>query len=74
MNVVNLLHIYKNIPTNTLFGQEIFRVIEYFVDREIKKKSILKNVKIDLELYLKLFNQKMSLVKEIRTCFLGYPI
>ena len=71
---MNLLHLYKNIPTNTVFGQEIFTVIEYFVDREVKKKSILKKVTIDLEMYLKIFNQKMSLTTEIRTCFLGYPM
>lgn len=74
LNVVNLLHLHKNVPTNTEFGQEIFTAIEFFITKEITKKSMLKDTKVDLELYLKIFKHKMCLTREIRTCFLGYPV
>lgn len=73
LNVINLLHLYTKIPTKTRLGQELFKVIEWFLDENTKKKSILQKIDINLEKYLKINCQKMCLTSEMRTCFLGIP-
>lgn len=52
--MINLLHLYSKIPTNTRLGQELFKVIEWFLEKNTYKKSILQKTEINLEVYLKI--------------------
>jgi hypothetical protein len=61
LNVINLLHLHKNIKENTRMGQELFRVIEWFLEKNTRNKSILKKTDITLEVYLKINKSKMCL-------------
>jgi hypothetical protein len=71
--VINLLHLYKNIPTCTKIGQELFKVLEFFMEANQEKKPPQQKLQINKEMYLKITTQKMCLTSEIRTCFLGIP-
>jgi hypothetical protein len=55
-------------------GQEIFKVIEWFMEQQTTKRPLLTKVDINLEVYLKILNGKMCLTSEIRSCFLGCTI
>ena len=44
LNIINLLHLYKNLPTNSKLGVELFKVIEYFLEKNLYSKSILQKV------------------------------
>lgn len=62
LNILNLLHLYKNIPTNTQLGMEIFKVIQEFLTKNLYSKSILHRVEINAEVYLKILNQRTCIV------------
>jgi hypothetical protein len=42
LNVINLLHLHKHIPDNTPMGLELFEVIQWFLEKNMRNKSILK--------------------------------
>lgn len=52
-------------------GQELFKVIEWFLEKNTRNKAILKKTDITLEVYQKINKSKMCLTSEMRTCFLG---
>lgn len=56
LNIINLMHLFKKLPTNSCLGQEIFMVIEYFLEKNLYNKSILAKVQINLDVYLKIHN------------------
>lgn len=73
MNGINLMTIFggKGIPTNTRLGQEIFKVVEYFLEKNLFNKTFLAKVQINKEVYLNICSQKPCLTTEMRGCFLG---
>lgn len=40
LNIVNLLQLFKNVPSNSKLGQELFKVIEFFLEKNLYQKSI----------------------------------
>ena len=73
LNVINLVHIFKNLPSNSRLGQEIFLTISEFLDKNLHNKLQLQKIVINREYYLKICNQNPCLTQEIRTFFLGIP-
>lgn len=71
LNIINLLHLYKNIPLNTALGQEIFKVLKVFLEKNLYSKSVLTRIEINAESYLKILNNKTCINYEIRNKFLG---
>ena len=69
--MLNLMYLFKNLPTNTKLGLEILRAIDFFVERNTFEKNQQKRVKVTLDEYLKLNSMRMSITKEMRRCFLG---
>ena len=39
LNILNLLHLFKNLPTNTNLGVEILKVIDFFCERNTFEKN-----------------------------------
>lgn len=70
LNVLNLLYLFGNLRRNSKLGAELFRVLEFFLERNLFDKST-KKCPINLDLYLKLNNYKMCMNEEIRLRFLG---
>lgn len=58
MNILNLLHLHKNIPSNSLLGAEIFKVFQFFLEKNLYSKSVLHRVEINAEVFLKILNMK----------------
>lgn len=56
LNIVNLLHLYKNIPSRSLVGQEIIKVISFLLEKNLYSKSLMTRVEINLDVYLKVLN------------------
>lgn len=54
LNVINLMTLFKNLPSHTRLGQELFKVIEYFLEKNLYNKSILAKVQINKEVYMKI--------------------
>jgi Ca2+-binding EF-hand superfamily protein len=44
LNIINLLHLFKNLPQNSRLGKEIYAVIDYFLEKNLYTKSILGKV------------------------------
>ena len=70
LNVLNLLQMFQNVPSSSRLGQELFKVIEFFLEKNLHSRSI-NQVQITMVVYLKLCNQKPCLNQEIRAYFLG---
>lgn len=51
LNVINLLHLHKNIQDTTPMGLEIFEVISWFLEKNMRNKSIRKKHDITIEIY-----------------------
>lgn len=71
LNVVNLLHLNKNLPKNSTIGREILKVINFLLERNLYSKSLMTRVEINLEVFLKIVNSRTCLLAEIRRVFLG---
>jgi hypothetical protein len=71
MNILNLLHLHKNIPSNSLLGAEIFKVFQVFLEKNLYSKSVLHRVEINAEVFLKILNMKTCITQEIRSKFMG---
>ena len=73
LNIINLTFLFRNLPSNSRLGQELYRAVEFLIERDLHEKSLLTKVKIDLDTYLKINKLKMCLSTEIRTFFLNKP-
>ncbi len=51
LNILNLLHVYKNIPARSDFGAEIQKIFEYFTKKNIYFNSISDRMPISYEVY-----------------------
>ena len=71
LNIVNLLHLYKNIPPRSAIGQELIKVISFFLEKNLYSKSFMSRVEINLDVFLKVLNQRTCLTAEIRRTMLG---
>jgi hypothetical protein len=62
LNVFNLIYLFRNLPAKTKLAQEIFSLLEYYIVANLRRESLLQRVKVDLDCYLKINSDKMSLV------------
>jgi Ca2+-binding EF-hand superfamily protein len=51
LNILNLLHVYKNIPVRSEFGAEIQKIFEHYTAKNIYFNSISDKVPINYEVY-----------------------
>ena len=71
LNILNLLHLYKNVKTNSIIGNEILTVIEYFLRMNVYQRSVREKVEINFEVFHKTVSGRFSMKEEIRKKFLG---
>ena len=73
LNLLNLLHLYKNIPKTSAIGLELLTLIEYHIQHNIKANSQHDRIRINFEIFNQLL-PKFSLREEIRTKFCGIGV
>ena len=40
LNIINLLHLQKNLSPHSIVGKEIIKMIKYFIDNFLSKKNL----------------------------------
>ena len=69
LNILNLLHLNKNLKPHTLLSQEVIRVIDEYLHQNLLNSSKrLNRIEIDFDLYHKLVTQS-CIRNEIRRKF-----
>lgn len=71
LNIINLAYLQKGIPAKSTFGQELQKVIAYYLTNNLFNKSARHRFDINLEVYLKAVRNRICLVQEIRKFLLG---
>lgn len=71
LNVMNLLTLYNSLEDGCKQRQELFYVIEFFLEKILYNKSILTKYVVNKDVYMKCSHNKPCLTDEIRRCFLG---
>lgn len=74
LNILNLLHLYKSLPGNSLLGREVFKIIHYYLQKNLYNKNDQRPVAINFEVFQKVLNSRPCLKDEIRRHFLGIEI
>lgn len=74
LNLLNLLHLYKNVPGSSEFGIELLKLINFHIKRNIEVNTFRERVTINFEVFSTILMGKFSLIKEIRSKFLGIGI
>lgn len=72
--MLNLLHIYLNVDGKSPLGREAFKLIYYYLDRNIYNKKDTRSVEINYEAYLKVINSRTCVRDEMRRNFLGIEV
>jgi hypothetical protein len=66
-----LLHLYKNLNKDTILCREIFRIIDYYLSKNVNSKADQRRVEIDFEVFCKIVGNNPSIREEIMRCFMG---
>jgi hypothetical protein len=74
LNILNLLHLYKNIPSSSDFGLELLKLIKFHIKHNIEVNSFSKRVTINFEVFLNILSNRFSLRNEIRKKILGIGV
>jgi hypothetical protein len=74
LNVLNLLHLQKNISNTSPLGLEVMHIVDHFMKTNIYSKNIRERIPITFDIFCNLLNQKCCLRDEIRQKFLGIGI
>ena len=74
LNIINLLHLQKNLSPDCLVGKEIIKMIKYFIDNFLSKKNLQSSMGarqiIDYELFVKIIGRS-CLIDQLRHTFFG---
>ena len=67
LNALNLLHLQMNLSPKSILGQEVFKLMEYYIKNYLSKKnaSLNKRENINYDIFSKILPQS-CLIKEIR--------
>ena len=66
-----MLHLYRNLNKDTILCREIFRIIDYYLKKNVNSKVDQRRVEIDFEVFCKIVGNQPCLREEIIRCFLG---
>ena len=73
LNILNLIHLHKNMEKDSKIGQEIFSLIEYYINNTLTKKSSGTKNKmsgINYDYFSKIV-KKCAIIDEIREVIFG---
>lgn len=73
LNILNLVHLHKNMEPDSRIGNEIFSLIEYYINNTLTKKSSgnqSTNVGINYDAFSKII-KKCAIIDEIREVIFG---
>jgi len=70
LNVLNLLHLQKNIPSTSLLGMEIMNLFDFYMRCNIYSRTLRDATVITFDVY-DTKTKTFSLREEIRSKFLG---
>ena len=74
LNILNLLHLYKNLPPTSALGMEIVKLTKYLIKNNIEKSSYRRPVLIDFDIFNECLKAPSCLREEFRNKFLGLGI
>jgi hypothetical protein len=66
-----LLHLYKNLNKDTILCREIFRIIDYYLSKNVNSKADQRRVEIDFEVFSKIVGNNPCIREEIMRCLMG---
>lgn len=76
LNIINLLHLQRNLSAGSLIGQDVIKLIQFFITNFLSKKNLQSTLGarqvIDYELFVKIIGRS-CLIDQLRNTFFGQP-
>ena len=70
LNIINLLHLQKNFHATSKMGIEIYKIMEYQIQKNLHNKNSFRHEKINYDIFHKVVGPS-CIIKEIRECIFG---